>query len=132
MQSETCAVKLPDIELELGYGTLGGVFTTVEGLIEKIYDHFEENNPFVDSDSEFAARIAVLLKDLSDMREGRRPFTMVLIDPLSHSFISNPFLPNEDTRLKIEFRPRTFEENEDLGLNDINTENYKQKPVEKT
>ncbi len=57
---------------------------------------------------------------------------MVLVDPLSHSFVSNPFHPNEDTRLKIEFRPRTFEENEDLGLNDINTENYKQseKPKE--
>lgn len=51
---------------------------------------------------------------------------MILVDPLSHSFIANPFLPNEDPRLKIVFRPRTFEENEDLGLNDINTENYKQ------
>lgn len=50
---------------------------------------------------------------------------MILVDPLSHSFISNPFAPNEDPRLKITFRPRTFEENEDLGLNDINTENYK-------
>lgn len=33
MQSETCSVNLPDIELELGFGTLGGVFTTVEGLL---------------------------------------------------------------------------------------------------
>jgi zinc finger protein len=79
----------------------------------------------VDSDQEFAARISVLLQDLSEMSSGKRPFTMILTDPLSHSFISNPFLPNEDTRLKIEFRPRTFDENEDLGLNDINTENYK-------
>lgn len=55
----------------------------------------------MDSDSEFVARISVLLKDLDDMRNGLRPFTIVLIDPLSHSFISNPFHPNEDTRLKI-------------------------------
>ena len=41
---------MPEIELELGNGTLGGVFTTVEGLIEKIEDHFKENNPFIDSD----------------------------------------------------------------------------------
>jgi len=92
----------------LGYGTLGGVFTTVEGLIEKIYDHFEESNPFVDSDSEFAGRIAALLQDLNDMRQGKRPFTMILVDPISHSFISNPFQPQEDPRCTIEFRPRTF------------------------
>lgn len=29
-------MDLPEIELELQYGTLGGVFTTIEGLIEKI------------------------------------------------------------------------------------------------
>lgn len=28
-KSETCKVSLPDLELELDYGTLGGVFTTV-------------------------------------------------------------------------------------------------------
>jgi len=59
---------LPDIELELGYGTLGGVFTTVEGLLEKIHDSFEESNPFADSDKEFSGRISSLLKDLDDMR----------------------------------------------------------------
>lgn len=28
-KSETCGVQLPEIELELSYGTLGGVLTTV-------------------------------------------------------------------------------------------------------
>lgn len=32
-KSETCYVSIPEIELELDYGTLGGVFTTVEGLL---------------------------------------------------------------------------------------------------
>jgi zinc finger protein len=84
----------------------------------------------VDSDAEFSGRIAALLQDLCDMRDGKRPFTMILTDPLSHSFFSNPFHPSPDTRLEIVFRPRTFEENEELGLNDINTENYKQKKEE--
>lgn len=60
-QSETCGVNLPDLELELDYGTLGGVFTTVEGLLEKISDHLGSNNPFVDSDPEFAAKISHIL-----------------------------------------------------------------------
>lgn len=32
-KSESCAVKLPELDIELDYGTLGGVYTTVEGLL---------------------------------------------------------------------------------------------------
>lgn len=35
-QSDTASVKVPELELELASGTLGGVVTTVEGLITKI------------------------------------------------------------------------------------------------
>jgi C4-type Zn-finger protein len=38
---------------------------------------------------------------LNNMREGKRKFTMILNDPLAHTFISNPYLPNEDKGLKI-------------------------------
>lgn len=43
------------------------------------------------------------------MREGTKPFTMILTDPLSQSFISNPYHPEQDKHCTIEFRPRTFE-----------------------
>lgn len=115
---------MPEIEFELDYGTLGGVFTTVEGLLEKIADHLNSNNPFVDSDPEFAGKISNILDELNRMREGQKPFTMILTDPLSHSFISNPWNPDKDTRATIEFRPRTFDENEHLGMNDMKVENY--------
>ena len=35
-QSDTAGVKIPELDLELASGTLGGVVTTVEGLITKI------------------------------------------------------------------------------------------------
>lgn len=35
-QSDTASVKIPELELELASGTLGGIVTTVEGLITKI------------------------------------------------------------------------------------------------
>ncbi len=58
-KSETCSVVIPEIDLELQTGTLGGVYTTVEGFIEKIEDNFVENNPFVgDSiDNEFKGKV---------------------------------------------------------------------------
>lgn len=35
-QSDTAAVKVPELDLELTSGTMGGMVTTVEGLITKI------------------------------------------------------------------------------------------------
>jgi len=35
-QSDSAGVKVPELELELAGGTLGGIVTTVEGLIVKI------------------------------------------------------------------------------------------------
>lgn len=35
-QSDTAGVRVPELDLELASGTLGGVVTTVEGLITKI------------------------------------------------------------------------------------------------
>ena len=46
-KSETCSTEIPELELELETGTLGGVYTTIEGFLEKIEDNLVEHNPFV-------------------------------------------------------------------------------------
>ena len=51
-KSESSMLMIPEIELELGYGTLGGVYTTVEGLLDKIVTNLKENNPFQGDSSE--------------------------------------------------------------------------------
>jgi zinc finger protein len=83
-------VEIPELELELDYGTLGGVLTTVEGLLEKIHDHLNDHNPFADSDKEFGSKMASFLDSLMDMRNGKRKFTLMLIDPIAQSFLQNP------------------------------------------
>ncbi len=73
--------------MELDYGTLGGIFTTVEGLLEKIHDHLGGHNPFVDSDNEFSVRMKAMLSDMKEMQNGKKPFTLRLVDPLARSFL---------------------------------------------
>ena len=41
-QSETCGFFIPEIELELQAGTLGGRFTTLEGILDQIYEELSE------------------------------------------------------------------------------------------
>jgi zinc finger protein len=105
---------------------LGGVLTTVEGLLEKIHDHLSGHNPFADSDEEFGRRMKELLDSLMEMRTGKRKFTLRLVDPLAHSFMQNPYAPGEDRNVTKFLRDRTFEENEMLGFNDMKVENYQE------
>ena len=46
---------------------------------------------------------------------------------MDNSFIQNPNHPYDDPNVTIERYERTFEQNEDLGFNDMVTEGYYQK-----
>lgn len=50
-KSESARLFIPEADLELEYGTLGGKYSTIEGLLETIIENFKKNNPFMgDSD----------------------------------------------------------------------------------
>ena len=141
LKSDSCMVLVPELELELACGSLGGVYSTVEGLINKIYTNLRDNNPFAigdslelhhSADTEVLTRkqkFAVFLSKLQAFSKGEIiPFTLILRDPLGNSFISAPlgsFLPPEmDTNLTMIDFERSWDENEEFGLNDINTKDY--------
>jgi zinc finger protein len=42
LKSETCGMEIPEIELVLNAGTLGGRFTTLEGILNQIYEELSE------------------------------------------------------------------------------------------
>ena len=51
LKSDTAGITIPEIDLEITQGSLGGFFTSVEGLLEKIRQHLQEGNPFGTGDS---------------------------------------------------------------------------------
>ena len=51
LKSDTAGVCIPELDLEITQGSLGGFFTSVEGLLEKIRAHLKEGNPFGTGDS---------------------------------------------------------------------------------
>ena len=52
------------------------------------------------------------------------PFTVILDDPMANSFVQSLYAPDPDPQLSEESYDRSHEQNEELGLNDIQTENY--------
>ncbi|KAK9159614.1 hypothetical protein Syun_005955 [Stephania yunnanensis] len=123
--SDHASVKIPEIDLELTSGTLGGLVTTVEGLITKISENLDRVHGFEFGDSiegwkkskwqDFKSRLNKLLSV-------EEPWTLVLDDGLARSFVSPITDAIEDDRqLIFEEYKRSWEQDEELGLNDIDT-----------
>lgn len=127
LKSETCELRIPEIDLELRGGTLGGRFTTLEGLLTQITEELNVRVPFVMGDSADADRkaaFASLIANLKEICEGRRECTIILDDPMANSYLQNLWAPDEDPNILVEEYERTWEQNEEYGLNDMKTEDY--------
>ncbi|XP_019063758.1 zinc finger protein ZPR1 isoform X2 [Fukomys damarensis] len=76
-------------------------------------------------------RITLLITDPSDMTrdllkiiEGGMKAHFIMNDPAGNSYLQNVYAPEDDPEMKVEHYKRTFDQNEELGLNDMKTEGY--------
>ena len=126
-KSESSKIIIPEIGFESSDGSLGSMYTTIEGIIDKLIENLK-NMPFGTGDSKLRNDIVNFIKKLEDIKSLKEKFTIIIDDPLSNSFI---FPVGEDvekdSRLKKEEYERTFEQNEEYGINDMKTENYEEK-----
>ncbi|KAJ7795707.1 ZPR1 zinc-finger domain-containing protein [Mycena olivaceomarginata] len=126
LKSETAGLEIPEIELVLQQGTLGGRFTTLEGILEQIYEELSEK-VFASgdaSDAEGRSTFEIFLGKLKEVKDAARPFTLILDDPLANSYVQNLYAPDPDPNMVIETYERTWAQDEELGLNDIKVEGY--------
>ena len=59
------------------------------------------------------------LQKLDDFADGKESFTIVVDDPISNSYVQNLYAPDPDPEMKIEKYKRTFEQDEELGINQM-------------
>nr|XP_053652002.1 zinc finger protein ZPR1-like [Cherax quadricarinatus] len=126
LKSETCELSIPELDFCVGGGLIGGKFTTLEGLLMNIREDLD-SNPFLMGDSiEKNRKVIVdkLLDDLEMVIKGNLMVTFIMDDPAGNSYLQNVYAPDDDPEMTIEEYERTFEQNEELGLNDMKTENY--------
>ncbi|KAJ2156220.1 nucleolar zinc-finger protein [Coemansia sp. RSA 552] len=130
LKSETSSFKVPELDLDMVAGTLGGRFTTIEGLLRQVHEELGSRAPFLGGDSAVAERrerFGKFLARLEEAADGKHfPLTITVDDPMAHSYIQNIYAPDADPNMEHEEYDRTFEQNEDLGLNDMNVDNYTQ------
>jgi zinc finger protein len=125
LKSETATIFIPEIDLEITEGSMGGRFTTIEGLLSSLREQLtsmrgiDVGHSNSDIGTIEKGPMAKFLDRLSTLERGEEPFTLVLDDPVSNSFIQNPFAPDMDPQMIIEQYIRTWQQDEDLGLHQI-------------
>ncbi|KAK2597999.1 nucleolar zinc-finger protein [Conoideocrella luteorostrata] len=139
LKSETCGLECPELQLQVNPGTLGGRFTTVEGLLTQVRNDlysqiFEVSGPGGaqghGGDSLRASEKSTwdtFFAGLDAAIKGDKEFTVILTDPFASSFVQ-PLVdpPNVDPKIKRENYERTEEEEEELGLKDMKVEGYEE------
>ncbi|TAQ85992.1 hypothetical protein B7494_g5680 [Chlorociboria aeruginascens] len=133
LKSESCALECPELSLSVTPGTLGGRFTTVEGLLAQVRDDLHQQIFDIGDDSEKGGdslssgakqNWKSFFEGIAKAIKGEKKFTVVLRDPLASSYVQNLKAPDEDPQIKSEEYERTREEEEELGLADMRTEGY--------
>ena len=131
LKSETCAVRIEACSVEVQPGTMGGRFTTVEGLLTQIRDDLRGSIFSTDDDGKSGGdsmeedmKLSWLhfFAGLDKAIEGKMQYTIELEDPLAGSYVQSLTAPEPDPQIEIEDYERTKEEEEDLGLSDMRTE----------
>jgi zinc finger protein len=131
LKAESCAMSCPELNLSVEPGTLGGRFTTVEGLLTQVRDDLKssifDNSDGGDSmDSSSKSKWTEFFDKLDSAINGNVKFTLTLEDPLASSYVQSFTAPEPDPKIQVEDYERTEEEKEELGLNDMKTENYEE------
>lgn len=135
LKAESCALQCPELSLSVEPGTLGGRFTTVEGLLTQVRDDLKASIFDVDDDNSGVgtgdsmersqrSKWSEFFEGLDAAIAGERQFTIILEDPLAGSYVQSFTAPEPDAQITIEEYVRTEEEEENLGLRDIKTEGY--------
>ena len=70
---------------------------------------------------EKAKKLRVFLDNLQKCIKLEMPFTIILDDPLGNSYLQNLYAPDPDPNMTTESYERSWEQNEFLGLNDMET-----------
>ncbi|KKK12406.1 hypothetical protein P175DRAFT_0450201 [Aspergillus ochraceoroseus IBT 24754] len=135
LKSDTCALYSDELEVVVQPGTLGGRFTTVEGLLTEIRDQLRGQiydiddttqsggDSMAESDKDKWERF---FKRLDSAISGDMKFVITLEDPMANSYIQDLCAPAPDRQITTEEYTRTEEEEEDLGLNDMKVTGYEE------
>ena len=140
LKSESAVMHIPECDIEMEAGTMGGRFTTIEGVLmqlrsdlRKVVHGDDESESFAGDGMQWKKREewTEFFGKLDKAIACEMKFTCIMEDPLANSYIQSLTAPEPDPQLHEEDYVRTAEEMESLGLADMKTKYVKEGEYEK-
>lgn len=123
LKAETAVLSIPELDFEVISGSMGGRFTTVEGLLSSVIDQMKESFPYAFGDSTGDDKHLHAKKCVADLEKVKRGEMMgvhiIIDDPAGNSYLQNVYAPEDDPEMKVEHYQRTEEQDEELGLDQM-------------
>ena len=135
LKSESAVMHIPECDIEMEAGTMGGRFTTIEGVLmqlrsdlRKVVHGDDESESFAGDGMQWKKREewTEFFEKLDKAIACEMKFTCIMEDPLANSYIQSLTAPEPDPQLHEEDYVRTAEEMESLGLADMKTKYVKE------
>ncbi|KAI6112832.1 ZPR1 zinc-finger domain-containing protein [Pisolithus sp. B1] len=122
-KSETCDLTIPNRSGLAAWNAWRTIYNSRRSL-EQVYEELSEkvyaagsSSTMVDEDRQ---KFQDFLKQLEEITNTEKPFTLILDDPLANSYLQNLYAPYPDLNMEIV----TLQQNEELQLNDMKVDNY--------
>nr|CAH8820337.1 unnamed protein product [Trichobilharzia regenti] len=104
-------------ELDSSFPFSDGGLSTVEGTLTTVVDNLNSLQPErKQADPDLAEKIESFMRQLCNLLNLDKPFTIIIDDPSGNGFIENYLAPNDDPQIEISIYERTPEQNDLLGL----------------
>ncbi|KAI6651623.1 Zinc finger protein ZPR1 [Oopsacas minuta] len=124
LKTHDATICIKELDITMGATTLGGKFTTIEGVISNVRDQIVSLNPFSDTSTHDSVKLNELADNLQKVKDGEKLVTLVMDDPSGNSYIQNFYAPDPDPEMLVIHYDRNEEQDSDLGLDKMKIEDY--------
>ncbi|GBM02439.1 Zinc finger protein ZPR1 [Araneus ventricosus] len=134
VKTEWASIIIPELEFEVPAQSQEGTVTTVEGIIERACSGLYSKLDYLKvEDPESAAKLEEFVAQMTKLKSGDTPFTLILRDCSGNSFLENLNAPLPDPQLEESHFEISREEALMLGIyapDDTGNENSTVQPDE--
>jgi zinc finger protein len=116
-KSDFSAIRIEELDFEIPAKSQKGEITTVEGVIDRVVNGLTQDQERRKTDHpETAAQINAFISKLEELKELKKPFTLILDDISGDAYIENLLAPHSDPKMTVTSFVRSKDQNHMLGI----------------
>jgi zinc finger protein len=116
-KTDYSSVRIEELDFEIPAKSQKGEITTIEGIISRVVTGLsQDQDKRIIEHPEAAEQINQFIAKLDELKELKKPFTLIIDDISGDSYIENLCAPHSDPKLNVTHYARNKEQNHLLGI----------------